>query len=89
MKFFTTTLTSGSLTINQVDSVLYMSVRGNPDTTGTFTVSGNMIFKGIPSTPIQLDTGAGINYFTYSVASPIDGVTITWLSGNVDVTLGF
>lgn len=89
MQFFTTTLTSGSLTINAIDGVLNLSVRGNPDTSGAFSVSGSYTFKGIPSTPIQIDTGAGVNYYVISPSSPIDGITITHISGNVDVTLGF
>ena len=89
MRFFTKTLTSGSLTINAADSVLNLSVFANAATAASFSILGDITFQGIPSAPIQIDSASGVNYYVLSPASPIDGLTITWISGNVDVTLGF
>ena len=88
MKFFTTTLTSGTLTIDSIDGAMFVSVR-NDETSGASLVSGNIPFKGINSTPVPLGIGGGINISALSPQSPLDGITITWLGGTVDILIGF
>ena len=88
MRFFTTTLTSGSLSIGFNDGVMFLSVKTD-NTSGSATISGNFPFKGINSSPTPLGAGDGANMSALSPASPLDGITITWVGGNVDVMLGF
>jgi hypothetical protein len=88
MRFFTTTLTSGSLAISSVDGAMFVSVVTD-STSGSATVSGNFPFKGLTSTAVPLGAGQGINISALSPASPLDGITITWTGGTVDILVGF
>lgn len=88
MRFWTQTLTSGSLTIDANDGAMFVSVTTDAST-GVCTVSGNIPFKGLNSQPVTLSTGEGINISALSPASPLDGLTITWVSGSIDILVGF
>jgi len=88
MRFFTTTLTSGTLSIGLTDGVMFLSVKTD-SVSGSATISGNFPFKGVNSTPTPLGAGDIANMSALSPASPLDGITITWVGGNVDVILGF
>jgi hypothetical protein len=89
MRFFTTTLTSSSqLTINLNDGVMFLSVKTD-SVSGSATISGNFPFKGINSSPTPLSAGDGANMSALSPQSPLDGITIQWVGGNVDIILGF
>lgn len=87
MRFYTTTLTSGSITININDGAMFVSVQSDP-TSGSATVIGNLPFKGLAPTSVSLSAGQGVNISALSPASPLDGITITWVSGSVDVIIG-
>lgn len=87
MRFWTYTLTTGSITIDSVDGAMFLSLQA--DATGACTVQGNIPFKGIPASAVTLSAGDGMNISALSPQSPIDGITITWVSGNVDVLIGF
>ena len=89
MRFFTTTLTSSSsLNIDFNDGVMFLSVKAD-SISGSATISGNFPFKGINSSPTPLGAGDGANMSALSPASPLDGITITWVGGKVDIMLGF
>jgi hypothetical protein len=49
---------------------------------------GNLPFKGLPPSAVSLGAGQGINISALSPASPLDGITITWTSGTVDIIIG-
>ena len=86
MIFFTNTIISGSLTINRADGVSEISI--TPQTASSCTVVGTMTFQGIDSAPITVSGET----FVVSASSPqstIDGLTITWVSGGIDVLMGF
>lgn len=87
MRFWTYTLTSGSIQINATDGAMFLSLQA--DAIGGCTVQGNIPFKGIPAAAVTVATGNGMNISALSPQSPIDGITITWVSGNVDVLIGF
>jgi hypothetical protein len=87
MIFHTTTL-SGTLTINAIDGASFVSVACS-SADGICTVLGNIPFKGVNSTAITLSQGQGINLSAQSPSSPLDGVTITLVAGNVDILVGF
>lgn len=86
MRLFTYELSSGSLSIASGDGVTQMSIQANPSS--SCTIKGNFSFKGNTSTPIVLSNGESITVQT-ATNSPLDGVTIEWVSGTVDVLIGF
>jgi len=91
MRFFTYTLTNvtpSTITINGIDGVMFLSVQSGAST-GSCTVLGNLPFKGLTPTTVSLSAGQGINLSAMSPASPLDGITITYGSGIVDVLIGF
>lgn len=88
MRFFTYTLTSGSITINAVDGAMFVSVQCDTSTGGC-SVLGNIPYKNLTANAVNLSAGQGVNISALSPASPLDGLTITWTSGNVDVLIGF
>jgi hypothetical protein len=87
MRFFTYTLTSGSLSISTNDSAQFVSIQTD-STSGSCSVLGNFPFKGLNSTAVTLGAGQGVNLSTTSPNSPLDGLTITWISGSVDILIG-
>ena len=88
MRFWTQTLTSGSLTIEFNDGAMFISIITDPSSGGC-TVNGNIPFKTLPSIPVTLSAGEGVNISALSPASPLDGITITHVSGSVDLLIGF
>lgn len=88
MRFWTYTLSSGSLTISALDGAMFVSLQCD-STSGSCTVNGNIPFKGLNSSSVTLSAGNGINISALSPQSPLDGITITWISGSVDIIVGF
>jgi len=89
MNIFTTTLSSAStITINGQDGVMALSVQASPSG-GSFSFQGNLPFQGMTPNPLTLAQGQTVTLNAYSPASPIAGVTIEWVSGNVDIIIGF
>ena len=87
MNFFTSTLTSGSISITTVNGVSEISLA--PKDNSSCEVIGNMTFNGYSSTPIMVKSGETLVVSASSPSSPIDGFTITWVSGGIDVIMGF
>lgn len=87
MKFFTYSLTSGTLTIDKADGALWLSVITG-GSSSSCTVTGNISFKGLSPTAVSLSNGQG---FTLGAEpfSAIDGVVVTFGSGTVSVLIGF
>jgi len=88
MKFWTYTLSSGSLTINAVDGAMFLSLQTD-STSGQCTVQGNIPFKGLNTQAVSITAGQGLNLAALSPSSPLDGITITWVAGNIDIVVGF
>ncbi len=86
MRLFTYELSSGSLSISSIDGVTQISVQANPSSSGT--IEGNFSFQGIPSNAITLEGGESFTIQT-PTNSPLDGVTITHVSGTIDILIGF
>ena len=89
MKFWTYTLTSGTLEINSQDGAFFVSILTEAANSGACTVLGGIPFKTLPPTPVTLENGEGANFSALSPASPLDGITITWVQGSVDIIIGF
>lgn len=86
MRVYTSTLTTGSITIQAGDNVNQLSVQANDSS--SCQIQGDMSFRGNPSTPVTLANGETYNLAT-TPNSPIQGLTITWLSGTIDITMSF
>lgn len=81
---YTSQLTSGSITINRTDGITQLSVQANASS--SCTILGSDSFQGNPSTPIELFNGESWTW-TVPTSSPIDGITITWVNGSIDITM--
>lgn len=88
MKFWTYTLSSGSLTINAADGAMFLSLQTD-STSGNCTVLGGIPFKGLNTQAISITAGQGINLAAINPTSPLDGITITWVAGSIDIVVGF
>ena len=86
MTVYTTTLTSGAIVINPEDGVLQISVQAD-ETSGSFSVLGTGTFQSNSSSEVVLGAGQGWEATASSPQSPIEGITITWLSGNVNISI--
>jgi hypothetical protein len=88
MRFWTYTLTTGSLTINALDGAMFVSVQCDL-VSGSCSVIGSIPFKGVSPNAVTLNAGQGINVSALSPASTLDGLTITHIAGNIDIIVGF
>lgn len=86
MRLFTYTLSSGSINIVNTDGVTQISIQANQSSGATIT--GNFPFKSLSPNAISLTDGQSIT-ITTPTNSPLDGVTIAWVSGTVDIVIGF
>jgi hypothetical protein len=88
MEFFTTTLTSGSLTFAKADGATFVSIQCD-SSTGSCTVLGGIPFKGIQPSIVALTAGQVASFAAASPQSPLNNLIITWIAGNVDIIVGF
>jgi hypothetical protein len=88
MKFWTYTLNTGSVTIEANDSAMFVSVQCDA-VSGSCSILGGIPFKGVSPNSVTLSAGQGVNISALSPASTLDGLTITWIAGNVDLLIGF
>lgn len=84
MRLFTNVLSSGSLAIEATDGVTKFTIQANVGS--SCTIEGNISFKGINSTPITLESGESFTE-TAPPNSTLDGITITWVSGTIDILI--
>jgi hypothetical protein len=87
MKFYTTTLTTGSLVISTVDGAMMLSVQ--PSAGAVCTFQGGLPFQQQNSTPITLSNSQVLTVAASSSQSPLDGITITQTTGDIDIIIGF
>jgi len=86
MRYFTYTLTSGSITISTADYVQFISIICG--SASSVQVLGNLTFQGLSPNAVVLAAGQGINLSTSLSSAPLNGITITWLAGSVDIIIG-
>ena len=86
MKFFTKVLSSGTFTILGASGAQMLSVQANASSECTFT--GGIPFQGELSEPITLSNGEITTVSAASPSSPIDGITVEWVSGTIDIIIG-
>ena len=85
MRLFTYTLSSGSVTINASDGVTMLTVQSA--TNGSATITGNVGFQNLSFSSITIASGQSFT-ITTPTNSPLDGVTIAWVSGSADIVIG-
>jgi len=77
-----------SITIDKTDGVQSVSVLSDPSG-GNFTIVGNIPFKGFQPQPVTLPDSTGVVLQSENPASPLDGVTISWVSGIVSLIISW
>jgi len=87
VQIYTTTLSAGVLQLNRQDGAMMISIQPASGAECIFT--GSMPFKGELPTPIALNNQQVFNLSASTSSSPLDGITITWVSGNIDIVVGF
>ena len=87
MKFFTTSLTSGTFVVAAAQGASLISVQ--PGSSSSCTIIGGIAYNGVPSSAITRSDNNAITLTSASAFSPLDGITITWISGTIDILVGF
>lgn len=77
-----------TITINEEDGVQSISVMADP-TGGQFSILGNIPFKGIVPQQITLSDSTGVTLVANNPQNVVSGLTITWVSGIVQVVIGW
>lgn len=89
MRFYTTSITSSgqNITLLPSDNVQYVSILCS--SSSSCTVTGDLNFRSTTaSSSITLTDNQGINLSSPPTSS-VFGVTIAWVSGTIDVIMGF
>jgi hypothetical protein len=83
-RLHTRVLSSGTITINYQDGVTSITLQANASS--SCTITGNLPFQGVNSSQIVLENGESYTQQT-PTNTPLDGITIAWVSGTIDVTI--
>ena len=86
MQIYTTTLSSGTIIINREDGAQTLCIQAKSGSQCILT--GNFPFKGQLSTPITIVDGQAFNYAATNPSSPLDGIVITHVAGDIDIVVG-
>jgi len=87
MKFFTTSLTSGTFLVDSSSGASLLSIQ--PQDSSSCDVLGGIAFNGIQSSPISISNNNALTLTSSSPSSPLDGITITWTAGTIDIIVGY
>ena len=91
MKIGTKVLSStGTVTISASDGVQSVSIQADSASAGQCTVTGAIPFQTVASGAILLQSGGGMTIQNSTASTfPLDGITITWLAGTVNIIFGY
>jgi hypothetical protein len=87
MTFFTKTLTEGTFIVTAAEGASMISVQ--PQTSSTCNFIGSGTYNGENSSSITLSNNNTLTISSSSPTSPLNGITITWVAGNIDIIVGF
>lgn len=87
MKFFTTTLTSGTFVVGAAQGASLLSIQ--PQDSSSCTILGGIAFNGLQPSAITLSNNNALTLTSSSPNSPLDGITVTWTAGTVDIIVGY
>ena len=86
MQIHTRTLNAGeTLTITKSLGVYSLSYLVNPSSSGT--ILGNLTIDGVASSAVPQSPSQGATFSSNNVQSPIEGITLSCVSGTMDVVL--
>ena len=75
-----------TITIAKSDGVISLSVQAAPSG-GAFNFLGSFPFQGLTGETLVLTNGEGVNLIANSSSNPLTDITITWVSGVVNVVI--
>jgi hypothetical protein len=87
MKFFTTSLTSGTFVVAAAQGASLLSIQ--PQDSSSCTVLGGIAFNGLQPSAITISNNNALTLTSASPNSPLDGITVTWTAGTVDIIVGY
>jgi hypothetical protein len=87
MKFFTTSITSGTFVVAATQGASLLSIQ--PQDTSSCTVLGGIAFNGLQPSAITISNNNALTLTSASPNSPLDGITVTWTAGTVDIIVGY
>lgn len=87
MKFFTTSLTSGTFLVSADQGASLLSIQ--PKDASSCTILGGIPFNGVQPSIITLSNSNALTLTSASPNSPLDGITIEWTGGTVDIIVGY
>lgn len=87
MTFYTQTLSSGTFVLSAAEGASMISVQ--PQTSSTCTFLGSGTYNGANSSEITISNNNSLTISSSSPTSPLNGITITWVAGNIDIIVGF
>lgn len=86
MQIHTRTLNAGeTLNVTKNLSVYSLSYLVNPSSSGT--ILGNLSINGVASSAVAQGASQGATFTATSPVSPLEGITISCVSGTIDVVL--
>ncbi len=86
MRFFTYTLSSGSLIIDSSLGAMQISVQ--PNESSSCSISGDLPFNELQPNAITRASGETFTLVSNFAVSPLSGITITRLTGTIDIVIG-
>lgn len=87
MTFYTKTLTEGTFIVTASEGASMISVQ--PQTSSTCTFVGSGTYNGAASSSITISNNNSLTISSSSPTSPLSGITITHVAGNIDIIVGF
>ena len=87
MNVYSTTLTSGTFTLSASQGAMFLSVQAADSS--SFTFLGGFHFDESAPAPAPVTLKTGVSVAAKSTQAPLDGVTVTWVSGTVNIIVGF
>jgi len=87
MTFFTKTLTEGTFVLSASEGASMISIQ--PQTSSSCTFIGSGTYNGASSSAITISNNNTLTISSSSPTSPLNGITITWVSGTIDIIVGF
>ena len=87
MKFFTTSLTSGTFLVSADQGASLLSIQ--PQDSSSCTVLGGIAFNGLEPSAISISNNNALTLTSASPTSPLDGITVTWTAGTIDIIVGY
>ncbi|NDA64874.1 MAG: hypothetical protein EBX50_23040 [Chitinophagia bacterium] len=73
--------------VSASNNVTFISIITNASS--SCTILGDMPYNGVASTPITISNGQGWSLGVQNGQNTLSGITITWISGSIDVMMGF